>query len=165
VIRGMSPRQFVVAPITRTASRPGPDYQGLLVYAKTTLCEETDAFEGGKARTKARAYKKFHPRFPQESTFDQFFDDAQWEAYYELGQEIAEAVIRSPDVLAAVEALSKRGEPMTKVIQLLRDQHRGGQPAASGGRKTRTPPSTPMPPPTPIPIGHDDPTVPGTPLA
>jgi hypothetical protein len=161
VIRGMSERQFVVAPITRTASRPGPDYQGVLIYAKTTLCERKDAFDGGKARTKALAYKKFHPRFPQESTFDQFFDDAQWEAYYELGQEIAEAVMQSKDVLAAVEAVSRRGEPMTRLIQLLRDQQRDG--AATNGARTRTPPGTPMPPPTPIPIGHDDPTVPGAP--
>lgn len=30
-------------------------------------------------------YKTYHPAFPQESTADQYFDEAQWTAYYHLG--------------------------------------------------------------------------------
>ena len=34
-------------------------------------------------------YLADNPGFPQQSTFDQFFDEAQWESYYELGRRIA----------------------------------------------------------------------------
>lgn len=36
-----------------------------------------------------RNYQVGHPSFPQESTADQFFDEAQWESYRKLGLEIA----------------------------------------------------------------------------
>ena len=32
------------------------------------------------------------PTFPQESTGDQFFDEAQWESYQRLGQVIGERI-------------------------------------------------------------------------
>ena len=157
VIRGMSRKQFVLAPITLAADRPGPAYRGLFIYAKATLSEERDSFEGRSARTKARAYKKFHPSFPQESTFDQFFDDSQWEAYYELGQEIAEEVMRDPQVLGAVTALgSDGGAPMAKLADLLAQQPRGGD-GGEQSRRRRTPPGSPLPP-VSIPLGIDDPT-------
>jgi hypothetical protein len=38
-------------------------------------------------------YAKEHPTFPQETTADQFFDEAQWESYRKLGQHIADHVI------------------------------------------------------------------------
>lgn len=34
-------------------------------------------------------YLADNPKFPQQTTFDQFFDEAQWESYYELGRRIA----------------------------------------------------------------------------
>ncbi len=37
-----------------------------------------------------REYAKRSPTFPQETTADQFFDEAQWESYRRLGQFIAE---------------------------------------------------------------------------
>jgi len=38
-----------------------------------------------------------NPEFPQQSTLDQFFDEAQWESYYELGRLIALRLF-SPDL-------------------------------------------------------------------
>ncbi len=38
-------------------------------------------------------YKIYHPAFPHEPTSDQFFDEVQWEAYYQLGQHIAADVL------------------------------------------------------------------------
>ena len=35
-------------------------------------------------------YHQLHPDFPQESTLDQDFDEAQWESYRKLGQTIGE---------------------------------------------------------------------------
>jgi len=37
-------------------------------------------------------YHRAHPEFPQQSTFDQFFDEAQWESYRRLGLEIGRLV-------------------------------------------------------------------------
>jgi hypothetical protein len=34
-------------------------------------------------------YMADNPQFPQQSTYDQFFDEAQWESYFELGRLIA----------------------------------------------------------------------------
>ena len=39
-------------------------------------------------------YGKDQPDFPQQSTFDQVFDDIQWESYRALGEQIGRQVIR-----------------------------------------------------------------------
>ncbi len=39
-------------------------------------------------------YHRAQPDFPQQTTADQFFDEAQWESYRRLGEHIADAVIR-----------------------------------------------------------------------
>ncbi len=41
-----------------------------------------------------RNYAAEHEAFPQESTYDQVFDDNQWESYRALGQEIGRRVLR-----------------------------------------------------------------------
>jgi hypothetical protein len=38
-------------------------------------------------------YAETHPSFPQESTLDQFFDEAQWESYRRLGEHVADACL------------------------------------------------------------------------
>jgi hypothetical protein len=40
-------------------------------------------------------YAQEHPRFPQEPTFDQFFDEAQWESYRKLGESIGRQVFQN----------------------------------------------------------------------
>jgi choline dehydrogenase-like flavoprotein len=42
-------------------------------------------------------YGTTNKSFPQDPTFDQVFDDIQWESYRALGQQIAENVFRQPD--------------------------------------------------------------------
>jgi hypothetical protein len=37
-------------------------------------------------------YHKEHPDFPQQTTADQFFDEAQWESYRRLGDQMATSV-------------------------------------------------------------------------
>ena len=39
-------------------------------------------------------YRQQHTGFPQESTIDQYFDEAQWECYRQLGQHVGEALFR-----------------------------------------------------------------------
>lgn len=41
-------------------------------------------------------YQKTQPDFPQESTMDQYFDEAQWESYRKLGEHIAGLVFAIP---------------------------------------------------------------------
>ncbi len=38
------------------------------------------------------AYAKANPPFPQQTTLDQFFDEAQWESYFRLGQRIGDTL-------------------------------------------------------------------------
>jgi hypothetical protein len=63
--------------------------QGVLVYVKPALCggEPADVVE----------YARVHPPFPQQTTRDQFFDEAQWESYRKLGE------IAGGDLAAALE--------------------------------------------------------------
>jgi hypothetical protein len=59
---------------------------GMLVYIKASLLgvEPADVLE----------YKAHHPDFPQETTFDQFFAESQFEAYRALGEHIGREVFR-----------------------------------------------------------------------
>jgi len=47
-------------------------------------------------------YQAKQPQFPQQSTMDQFFDEAQWESYRRLGELIAERVFAPPPLTGAV---------------------------------------------------------------
>lgn len=60
--------------------------QSRLLYVKPSLFgdEPEDVLD----------YHRQHPDFPQETTADQFFDEAQWESYRRLGQHLAEKLFR-----------------------------------------------------------------------
>jgi len=62
--------------------------RGFLVYLKTT--------RSGHESPAVRGYAADHPGFPHQSTADQFFDEAQFEAYRELGLHIAREVFDIP---------------------------------------------------------------------
>jgi hypothetical protein len=62
-----------------------------LVYVKATLV--------GDEPEDVCHYHRAHPDFPQETTLDQFFDEAQWESYRRLGQHIAHRVL-TPELFA-----------------------------------------------------------------
>lgn len=55
--------------------------QGSLLYLKSTMIAELSL--------QTKGYKGAHPDFPDQSTADQFFDEAQFAAYHELGYAIA----------------------------------------------------------------------------
>lgn len=65
--------------------------KGKLLYINTTFCEGLSADFYG--------YKKEHPSFPEEPTGDQFFDEKQFEAYRELGYQIAWEMMRDDKVM------------------------------------------------------------------
>lgn len=73
---------FMVGKLTY---RHETEKEGVLVYIKSTLIKEMDFTTAG--------YLASNPEFPHQSTVDQFFDPAQFDAYRMLGYECAEAAI------------------------------------------------------------------------
>jgi hypothetical protein len=65
---------------------------GILLLLKPTIC--------GDEPQDVRYYRAEHPDFPQESTADQYFDEAQWEAYRRLGEHVGACVFGNESVLA-----------------------------------------------------------------
>ncbi len=68
--------------LARILYRPGADgrrKQGTLLVVKPNLHEALDV--------DVLAYARRNPKFPQQGTGDQFFDEAQWESYHRLGED------------------------------------------------------------------------------
>ena len=65
---------------------------GWLLYIKPTLV--------GNEPSDILQYHRAHRHFPQETTADQFFDEAQWESYRALGYHIGRAVFGTGDPTA-----------------------------------------------------------------
>jgi hypothetical protein len=74
--------------------------KGKIIYPdgteSTLILLKTTMIKGLGIRLKG--YKGAHPDFPDQSTTDQFFDEEQFEAYRELGYEIANRMINDPKV-------------------------------------------------------------------
>lgn len=76
--------------------RPGtPDCRIILLKPRLIRSAPLDVCE----------YHNAHPDFPQETTADQFFDEAQWESYRCLGHSIGTRVFGSVDQQGVGEAL------------------------------------------------------------
>ncbi len=84
-----------------TAIVPKPRAKFVLAYCVTFKDEDGNVLNGcssillvvkpavlDQSPHDVSEYKGAHPTFPQESTADQFFDDAQWESYRRLGVEL-----------------------------------------------------------------------------
>ncbi|MBN8679316.1 MAG: hypothetical protein J0M29_13900 [Chitinophagales bacterium] len=79
---------------------------GTFVYVKSSVrapegkpdLDKRDTLKYGTYK-----YKIYHPDFPHEPTSDQFFDEIQWEAYFQLGRYIGAEVLGVPDIDAAVD--------------------------------------------------------------
>ena len=68
--------------------------QGEILYIKPRLCAGLSA--------DIYAYWRSNPAFPEQPTSEQFFGEAQFEAYRALGQQIVEQLLdsASPDSMA-----------------------------------------------------------------
>ncbi len=84
----LADKSYVVAEIEYSDRE---NSKGLLVYIKTTLSKNIGADIHG--------YKRVHPDFPDQSTADQFFDEVQFEAYRELGWQIALDMLEDDEVM------------------------------------------------------------------
>jgi hypothetical protein len=98
--RGISARQWAVGTI-----HYGDDETGSLLYVKSSLSGNEPAY--------VLDYRRRSPVFPHESTADQFFNEAQFEAYravgYDAMTEALAGVIASPDGAALRQALGVDG--------------------------------------------------------
>jgi len=97
---GFSKSQFAIADLEMLPEVKGGKNTpfGALVYLKSSMLapetfkeksEEEKKKERESALFESLKYKTYHPEFPHESTADQFFEPAQWEAYYNLGRFMA----------------------------------------------------------------------------
>lgn len=68
----------------RGASGAGGEREGTLLVIKPCLHAALDL--------DLLAYARRHPHFPHDSTADQFFDEAQWESYQRLGEDLGLAL-------------------------------------------------------------------------
>ena len=80
----MTSKCVLVATVEYSSDAGGKCARSLLVLVKPTLTHF--------APLDVRAYGETNPDFPQQSTADQFFDEAQWESYRKLGLEIGRAL-------------------------------------------------------------------------
>jgi hypothetical protein len=74
------------AAVARVKYLDEPDTVHHLIVIKPTLI--------GEEPEDLLNYHSAHPAFPQETTAEQFFNEAQWESYRRLGQHIAERLFR-----------------------------------------------------------------------
>lgn len=92
-----NPSHFAVGCI-RYRNAPEP---GILLYLKASLT--------GDETTDVKQYADGHPRFPHQSTSDQFFDENQFESYRELGRHVGLSVFSplfAPQTPSAAESLT-----------------------------------------------------------
>lgn len=81
-------------------------------------------------------YRQANAAFPQQPTTNQFFDEAQWESYYRLGQLIGDMIFkknRFPGEAATAKWHPWKLEPLPSVVQPpLQPKSRPRSPSATG---------------------------------
>jgi hypothetical protein len=95
---GLSQKRWTLGTI-----RYGDNEIGHLLYVKLSVA--------GNEPEYIRAYRQQNPAYPHESTADQFFSEAQFEAYRALGQDICEGMLSDVKELggfAQLESLARR---------------------------------------------------------
>ena len=110
--RGYAIGQIIYPQPDEDSTEPPPT--GVLVYIKTTLSEGLTADIYG--------YRKTHKDFPDQTTADQFFDEAQFEAYRQLGFETTGQLLRDN------EGMSKPWIPILAALSLASGHLGAGQP-------------------------------------
>jgi hypothetical protein len=125
--RGYSQNHFILADLKELPKREktASESFGQLIYVKASMTAPGSRIEKSgncksskkqseKINSRARSesisyfYKTYHAKFPHESTADQFFDTAQWEAYRYLGRNIAIELLRQMNFDWAEMKVSKK---------------------------------------------------------
>jgi len=82
---GFTQSHFVVGQISYSDND-----EGYLIYIKSSIT--------GNEPDDVKDYRRRHPKFPHQTTVDQFFDEEQFEAYRALGQHMAEELLK-PEII------------------------------------------------------------------
>jgi len=99
---GLSKKSVAIGDIIYPPEKEGePETYGKLIYIKSSLSEDNESLP-----VHVNNYRVGHPHFPHQSTADQFFDDAQFEAYRALGDHICEQAIKEMEE----EEIIKKGQ-------------------------------------------------------
>jgi predicted acylesterase/phospholipase RssA len=106
IANNYSARGVLLARITYHRSDPTCQRAGTLLIVKPNLHETLDA--------DVLAYASRNPEFPQQSTGDQFFDEAQWESYQRLGEDFGRAM--TPAWLACLPGWNRRALRSTGAV-------------------------------------------------
>jgi hypothetical protein len=117
----MSRRHSALGRIRYPATATAPVEEGRLVYIKSSLTGDEHPVIG--------QYRAENPQFPHESTSDQEFGEAQFEAYRALGEHITRGLagervddgINDDPVSAWFDAIEARVAPSPRYGQLLAD--------------------------------------------
>jgi hypothetical protein len=88
---GMSSRHFAIGTIDY-----GEEGTGVFVYIKASVT--------GDEHPLTAHYQEEHPKFPHESTADQFFNEHQFESYRELGEHIGNQLVKEEAFQALFQA-------------------------------------------------------------
>lgn len=102
----MTGKCVLLATVEYTPAADGTREHSLMVLIKPSLTYF--------APLDVRAYGDANPDFPQQSTADQFFDEAQWESYRKLGLEIGRALFAHWG--AFVEAVPQAAAESTAMV-------------------------------------------------
>ncbi|MCE3272279.1 MAG: hypothetical protein K0S57_2676 [Ramlibacter sp.] len=103
-------RGVLLARITYRRSDPAHRKAGTLLVVKPNLHNALDADVLG--------YASSHADFPQQSTGNQFFDEAQWESYHRLGEDFGRAL--APEWLQQVPGWASSAVRSSGVVAPLR---------------------------------------------
>jgi hypothetical protein len=99
--RGNTRSHFLVCKIDYGQGR-----QGFLLYIKSSMTGNETEF--------LQKYRAEHPSFPHESTADQLFDEAQFEAYRALGEHVGQDLFR-PELVDPIQP--EPGQPKKLAAQ------------------------------------------------
>lgn len=80
--------------------RYGDGEIGQLLYIKLSVTGDEPEY--------VRSYRTHNPQFPHESTADQFFSEAQFEAYRALGEHACEGMLKDVDDIGGFATLANR---------------------------------------------------------
>lgn len=99
----LAKRGYAIGKIRYPQTQEHEALEGTIYYIKTTLT--------GGLPEDIYGYKSAHKDFPDETTADQFFDEAQFEAYRELGYQITKKMLAETGVLQNGQGAVIKGCP------------------------------------------------------
>jgi hypothetical protein len=93
----------------------GDGTKGVIIYARSVMVPDSDAF--------VRAHAAGAPRFPYDSTGDQFFDQDQFDGYLRLGRQVAAHAIEAAESLEQLAEATSTSSGTTGIGRAALEQY------------------------------------------